>query len=250
MDKFFEKVSITTLLLLHLFVCGGLYIIGFWTTFNFDVTNYLDVMDIPKSFVLPLALSSGLSLINIISQSIAGPEKRKETKQNDKPSKFQNSLFYKALFSETGLAFVFILTAFTLIIIKLEELFYIFVCIFLMIYISYKVSRQPSFYIWFPSSTIRLLFIYLGIALPIISFLLGKLNSLAIHKNENFFAVANIEFSDDHSDSVYLNKKLLGKLGQTIFLTDSMNENIQVLNLDFIRNIEYKQNKKMRKMKN
>src|SRR5690348_1982129 len=55
-----SKISITTFAIIYLFFCGGLYLIAYWTTFGFDITNYISLTDVPKSFILPVSIGLGL----------------------------------------------------------------------------------------------------------------------------------------------------------------------------------------------
>ena len=84
MTKYFEKISILTAAIGFLFLCGTLYIIGFWITFDFDITTYVDILDIPKSFVFPMAAAVGLSALSIAYQIIIRmyPANKKQAPDN------------------------------------------------------------------------------------------------------------------------------------------------------------------------
>ena len=69
MKDWFDKVSFTTVVIVYLFVCGGLYIIGYWGEFFLDITPFISIADIPKSFILPFK-NSGLVLILLIHSTL------------------------------------------------------------------------------------------------------------------------------------------------------------------------------------
>lgn len=79
-----KKIPTTTILLTYLFICGVLYIIGFWSLFNIDISNLVTITDIPKSFVFPFVISQGLFLFNMLTQFItASTDKDPENSNQD-----------------------------------------------------------------------------------------------------------------------------------------------------------------------
>src|SRR6186713_2806307 len=66
----FKSVPATTVLLVYLFVCGVLFLIGFWSTFRINIFSLIDVFDIPKHFVFPLMISHFFFIINLITGTI------------------------------------------------------------------------------------------------------------------------------------------------------------------------------------
>ncbi|MEP6844590.1 MAG: hypothetical protein ABI861_01240 [Panacibacter sp.] len=71
MKEIITKISATTIILIYLFSCGTIYLVAYWSTFSFDITNYIDLLDIPKSFVFPLATGIGISFISLLIQGVA-----------------------------------------------------------------------------------------------------------------------------------------------------------------------------------
>ncbi|MFC6877682.1 hypothetical protein ACFQFB_11205 [Flavobacterium myungsuense] len=51
----------------YLFVCGSLYLIGFWSTFDINVFSLISIYDIPKNFVYPLMISQAYFVVNMIT---------------------------------------------------------------------------------------------------------------------------------------------------------------------------------------
>jgi DNA-binding transcriptional regulator/RsmH inhibitor MraZ len=96
---------------------------------------------------------------------------------------------------------------------------------------------------YIPGSGIRLLFAILLIVVPVFSFLRGKLNAIEIWSNEKYFTIKRLTFADESITNNFISKKLLGKLGSNLFLSDSLNTTIIILNTDRIQAIEYELHK-------
>ncbi|MCV2487227.1 hypothetical protein OD917_20000 [Flavobacterium sp. SH_e] len=62
-----KTIPTTTFLLTYLFICGSLYLIGYWSTFDVDIFSLISVYDIPKNFVYPLMLSQAVYIVNMIT---------------------------------------------------------------------------------------------------------------------------------------------------------------------------------------
>lgn len=247
MKEIISKISVTTFLLAYLFFCGTLYLISYWSTFNFDITNYIEFLDIPKSFVFPLATGIGVSILSILFQAIIGSlEKiKRDEKINKKllpkvkelPIKI---LFFRIInhynfwigiillicliFYKPRLEWVVVTTSLTLIVFGISN------------FISYSVIIEL-----FPHLRTRIAIAILLFFIPIFSFMTGKLNATLIWKNKKYHIVTNINFEDTLYNKKNLAcNKLLGKLGHNLFLSDSLNSKIIILNLDKIQTIEYK----------
>jgi len=63
----FKNIPITTILLTYLYICGVLYLVGYWSTFDVDVFSLISIYDIPKSFVFPLLISQLFFLLNYLT---------------------------------------------------------------------------------------------------------------------------------------------------------------------------------------
>ncbi len=249
MKELISKISVTTFLLFYLFFCGTLYLIAYWSTFDFDITNYIELLDIPKSFVYPLVTGIGVFYIIIFIQaffrlekSFAGDDERKpELQKNDKELSNEPklvrlltdyhtwtaiTLFICAIFYQPTREWVLVLVCFTIIVFSITKL------------INHDVIIK-----YIPGSGIRLLFAILLIVVPVFSFLRGKLNAIEIWSNEKYFTIKRLTFADESITNNFISKKLLGKLGSNLFLSDSLNTTIIILNTDRIQAIEYELHK-------
>lgn len=69
-NDFLKNIPVTTILLTYLFICGILYLIGFWSTFNIDVFSLISIYDIPKNFAFPLLVSQGFFALYAVTGNI------------------------------------------------------------------------------------------------------------------------------------------------------------------------------------
>jgi cell division protein FtsL len=156
METLLNKVSYTTIIVVHLFICGTLYIIGYWSTFDFDITNYIEIFDIPKSFVFPLAISIGTSVLSIMIQAIAFTINKKGNENvAKKPSKFKKTLLYDLL-SNAGLMAMISLFVCILIYKPQREIFYALTGCTFIFYLVSTVPKSNLFFNIAPSPRARL----------------------------------------------------------------------------------------------
>jgi hypothetical protein len=92
-----------------------------------------------------------------------------------------------------------------------------------------------------PDIRIRILALFILLFIPIFTFIIGKIQSSDIFKNKNYYQVTYIEFKNpSRIDSSYISNKLIGKLGSHLFLSDTLNSQITVLDIQEIKAIKYK----------
>jgi hypothetical protein len=242
LKELLSYISLTTLLLMFLFFCGTLYIISYWTTFDFDITNYIELFDIPKSFVFPLATGLGVSFLSLLAQGLL--------RTSASPAE---SITSKTI-NNKELGVVKIIRLFNPNVISLVTL-----AICMSAYKPYSewivITAGLSMGIWsfrvvnnssrvsqlIPDKKLRLFFSVLIVFIPVYSCCKGKLDSIAIWKNRNYYTITNVVSSEPKAIFAGLiGKKLLGKLGGNIVVTDSANSNVIVVNLTDVDIIQYR----------
>ena len=223
MKDVISKISVTTFFLTYLFLCGILYLISFWSTFDFDITNYIELLDIPKSFVFPLVTGLGITIFVTFIQAINGTYESLKTPKveseetADEPKKKKKSLLVKVL---TNWEFWLTLAlGVCLILYKPRRDWVISIGGILMAYFCIiKFVKHPYALKTFPLFTLRLFVGVFIFYVPMNCFLIGKKNSMEIWKNTKYFKVKQIVFKKDETDSSkIMATKLLGKLGSNIF---------------------------------
>lgn len=236
-----SQVSVTTLLLVFLFFCGTLYIISYWSTFKFDITNYIELLDIPKTFVFPLATGLGVAFLSLLAQaviSISADEHPQPLVVRNITSRFERkwswlnsnlltlvSLVSCMLFYQPYREWIVILAGFTLIGWGFR-----------------KMNRNDYIIKLIPYKRARFFFSVLITFVPVYSVCKGKLDAIAVWKNTHVYYVADIAYMDGFvpTKNEIVGKKLLGKLGGCVVITDSANANITVLNLEKVQLVKYR----------
>lgn len=246
MKEIISKLSATTVLLVYLFFCGTLYIISYWSTFDFDITNYIELLDIPKSFVFPLATGIGISLLMILIQAIfhSIQKVKKDDEENKKllpkikelPTKF---ILLRILKDYN--TWVIIILSVCFIFYKPRREWVIAVSsIVLILFGIVKFIRHSAIIKKFPDFRLRFIFSILFFFIPIFSFTTGKLNAIEVWKNQKYFQITDIFFKEDSISNQHLTPtKFLGKLGTNLFVSDSLNSKITIINSETIKYINF-----------
>ena len=184
-NRLLRNVSIPTMALLHLYISGSLYLIGYWSTFGLDVSNAVDFLEIPKSFIYPFIVSLGLFffivLINFISYSIF-PKPKKPIKNNNEDvntnHKKGSKIDYFIFFTPPVLIIAFFIFGET-------ELFWILSGGYISFLLFIKVIFSKEVHNAVPNFTYFIPVIFLLIFTPIMSFSLGKANGLGVFQNRD-----------------------------------------------------------------
>jgi NADH:ubiquinone oxidoreductase subunit 5 (subunit L)/multisubunit Na+/H+ antiporter MnhA subunit len=228
MKEFIKNLPITTFILVYLFFCGSLYLVGFWTTFEIDVTNFITITEIPKSFVIPFLLANGIVFFQIVLNLISSPSSNEESQKKDghkkRPFIFEVLSNVNVLLSILTLAIIGFYNFY-----KTEILFWTLSSILFAILISIRVYKIEKFKQLVPTSNFRKCLINIFVVVPVISFSTGKINSLNIYHNKKINLVEFIkdnEVRDQKKDTF----KLLGFVGDKIIISDLKNKKIQIIN--------------------
>lgn len=227
MREILKNLPLTTLILVYFFFCGSVYLVGFWTTFNIDVTNFINIADIPKSFIIPFLIANGLVFFQIVIHLISTPpitEESKEKDFTDKPFVFYALTRIDVLLSILSLVIIVSYNFY-----NSEILFWIISSVLFAILISIKIHKIEEFKKLIPRNNVRKYLIHIFIVVPIISFSTGKINSLNIYHNNK---INIVEFIKDNkvSDQKKKSFKLLGFVGEKVIISDLKNEKIQIIN--------------------
>lgn len=239
MKELISKVSLTSLIILYLFFCGTLYLISYWSTFDFDITNYIDLLDIPKSFVYPFSSVLGITFIGFLFQIFHGLLDKNEKGEKKKDIIAMQSRWNRRMIV-LGYLSLIVLFICALSYKPRREWVIGLLSLTVAIYTCLSFATHESIIKKFPFFIVRLLISLLVFCVPIFSFSLGKLNSIAVWKNRSYFQVSTIKMTDTSQVKELISTKLLGKLGNHIFLSDTLNSKIIFLNMDHVKSIEYK----------
>jgi hypothetical protein len=232
-----SQVSVTTLLLVFLFFCGTLYIISYWSTFNFDITNYIELFDIPKSFVFPLATGLGVAFLSLLVQGMLSASKE----QNNATPKGGVQVFKKFRWLNSNSLTLLPIIVCMLFYDPYSEWIVIVAGITLSLWGFRKMNKSEHVIRLIPYKRGRFFFAVLITFIPVYSVCMGKLDGISVWKNRNYYSVADVVYEDPTvKKDCIVGKKLLGKIGSCIVVTDSANASIIVLSLAKVQLVEYK----------
>lgn len=232
MKEILKILPATTLILVYFFLCGGLYLIGFWSTFEIDITNFVSLTDIPKSFVLPLAVGSSLTILNVFLLAIITSGHKESVDANkveERPKSLKRFIFSRLI----SLDFVILLasaSAFWFISAnKLVFRYWIFFGMLMASLLMLKFDRIRSIRKLLPYYNLRLILAHTLILIPIACFGFGKGFSLRIFHNESIHIYQSIRPKNETGELSRL--KLLGFLGDKLILSTTDNKKIVFINM-------------------
>jgi len=234
-----EKLPLTTILIAYFFICGGLYLIGFWTTFGIDISPFISLTDIPKSFVLPFVLSQGLYLFhlftNFFATSIQQDEELHMFPEWRKKKWFR--IFLRLIHPDMLFVVVtfFILRFYTTH--QTNALFWYFSSFGVGLYLIFKFVTFKEIKDRIPYFILRLYLGYIVCLLPIFCFSTGKILAVDTYNNKDikYITISNDTNQSEKADSTFSNQsnqslKFLGFLGDKLIASSLDNEKIVFLN--------------------
>jgi hypothetical protein len=238
-----KYIPLTTLFVCYFFICGGLYLTSFWTTMDIDITSFITLSDIPKSFILPFIASQAFALVyNALFSFI-----NLNFEDINTPKKSTSNRFYrliKNLFSYD----IFILLSMLFLILKYDQFkysiyFWLFACLVFPMFIISKLVHTDFLKHLIVNYGLRYYMILTLVSIPFISVLNGKLTAIAIYKNNSFkiASIKNYHLKNDISDSVAL--KFIGFIGNKLIISSLDNKKIIIINQASIEKVELRNNK-------
>lgn len=223
MKEYIKTIPLTTIILLYLFFCGGLYLIGYWETFDLKMQEWVSIWEIPKSSIYPLAISIAVFLsVKLTFYTIKKAYKiTVETNRTKRKSGFLTILhafsfiLIIALYNSFKYSFIY----------WIISIFWMFLPLSVIIidYLTrYEIVQQNR---EFFKATFSLIMIT-----PFITFLLGKANGIEVYNNSKI-NIVNKKIIANISDTSQISSiKFLGSLGDKFIVSDLSNKKIFVIN--------------------
>lgn len=239
-----KHIPLTTLIISYFFICGGLYLIAFWGTFDIDITNLVSIADIPKSFIIPFVFSQGFTLLN------SGVNLITMTDYLDTKPTIKNfeSIWWKQIL-KWFVSLDFILLLGTILIFhfyskyKLSPFFWVFSAVLLAYLLTFKLMRNNSLKAYIPFYNLRFYLVNTIISIPFLSFAIGKSNSLTIYNNSKLRIVSNTKGLASQTIADSTSSKFLGFLGDKLIVSSFDNKKITFINqtsIDSVQLLDYK----------
>lgn len=231
-----NNIPIAILLLIYLFVCGILYLIGFWSTFDVDVFSLISIYDIPKSFAFPLLVTQGFFVLNIISGNIIHFNDDRDDKTKFVSIKPEWGTFRKVLCNLTTINLV-IAAAISLMATTIpdhlnSQVFWSISSLLTAYYFLHKFVNLEIVKNNFNNKLVRFFIGHFLIFLPISCFSTGKLSSLSIRQNSDIKYIKIISTKNASIDTDTTSFKLLGFISDKILYGTLDNKKIYILNKD------------------
>lgn len=245
-----EKLPLTTILIAYFFICGGLYLIGFWTTFKIDITPFVSLTDIPKSFVLPFVLSQGLFLFhlltNMLSTTLYKDNIPDETNQPTKPKrKIWLRILLATIHPDTLFSFAVAFIIFYSHDHRNETMYWYLSSMIVGAYLIYKFMTINYVKTKIPYFSLRLYAGYILCLLPIFCFSTGKILAVNIYNNKDIMYISKISDNNQSPNTdtnlSYLSThsfKLIGFLGDKLVISSLTNDKIVFINQSTFSTVE------------
>ena len=236
---------VSSMSIVYFTACGSLWHIGYWSTFDINILQYISVSDIIKSFIFPF-LSSALIILFFyllfnyvtIADNIGKPGKYfsglgKETKVGK--YLYKNRIIFLTIYI-IFISFLFLMG---------NNMKWVLLPFLISIPIGLYLSYQKFFIEVIPHPDLRnFIFIFL-VLLPLLSFGLAKQKSLTIQNNIEYKIVIAIGSNSQTNFKIFIGYKYLGSAGNKVFISRLDNSGIILLNDDSIDFIEYQDPKKI-----
>jgi hypothetical protein len=226
-----KHIPLTTIIVSYFFICGGLYLIGFWATFNIDITNFVSLADIPKSFIVPFVVSQGFVLLNAATNTLATSE---EIDNNPKEKKWEPNRWKRVLKWFVTADFILLLGIIIIVNFhskyKLVPNYWLTSAVAFSYLLAFKVMTYNKIKELVQYYHLRLYLVSTIISIPFLSFAIGKSNSLKVYNNSEIKYITITKEANQNTKSDSSSLKFLGFLGDKLIGASLDNKKIIFIN--------------------
>lgn len=213
-------------------VCGGLYHVAFWSTFDINGLAYIGLQDVIKSFVYPFISLFILFFFGMIfNEAFLSSDKILPSGEG------RNTNLGKKLNSNIGIKISLIAWLTIVVIIYFNDnidRWYVWACITGLVPITF-LNRIELLRSYIEDKRIRRYVIWVLVYIPIFSFASGKYESQLIQRNLKYKYTIRQRFIPNSNTFTTDTLKFIGNTDKQVFLTDLNNSTIFILrteNLD------------------
>lgn len=243
MREYLKSIPAATIIILYLFFCGGLYLIGYWQTFDIDLYSFVTIWDIPKNVIYPFSLASAVFIISEIFHYLfmyrmgVNAARRAAHRRRLGTNRYQGNNWLRKL---RTIIYCFAILA-TLALNRYlwnNVVYWVTSSILIMLGVMniFRVLLR-RFRIYIPLIFLNL-FLTLSVGTPLFCFIIGKLESLFIYNNAKVNTVNKKIIASTTDTSNIKSLKLVGFLGEKIIVSDLENEKIFILDKSGMSGIE------------
>lgn len=227
MYRYFSKVlPASTIIISYLFVCGGVYLLGFWGTFDVDAFSLVELWDIPKNFVGSFMFSGGVGIVLILTMVFFINKLSYFNKENNTVTATVKQTVNRRI-AFLGVIIIAIILFFFL---RYNFYYWLSCAAILSWLLIAQIVRMPSFINLVNNYYLRIYVTMIVITTPVICFVSAKKDALAIYKNSNAQIIKIDDPKITSQKSEIGSLKLLGFLGDKLIVSTLDNEKIFVLN--------------------
>jgi hypothetical protein len=246
-----KGITLVTGVLIYFYVCGAIYLIGFWDTFNLDISSFVGLSDVPKSFVFPFIVSNTLFFFGFfvhsrLAKEFDSLEKKKEELEAQlvelgKPAKKPSNKKIKSARVDFLIYFFNLNTfivIFAILAVNLHSkyhhsmLFWFIATLLFALFLVLKLSKLSLIERFVKTVEIKIYVRYFFILFPVIAFLTGKGQSLRIYNNIEYKTIKTIKSNKIQPVIDSIDLKMLGFLGDRAIVSTLDNKKIVVFSQD------------------
>ena len=233
MKEYIKTVPLATFILLCLFFCGGLNLIGYWGTFDIKMQEWVTIWEIPKSSLYPLSVSlafyfAGEIIIYAVSKA--------KILINDSDSDLRNDPNYIDISHNSKFTNILVIVGCITVIslyypCKHTIAYWSFCFIFLFVFLHMKLLGllQDNERFKINENLIRP-FVTFIVIVPICMFFLGKQDALEVYNNSKINIINKKAIVNITDTSAISSIKFLGALGDKFIVSDLKNERMFIIN--------------------
>lgn len=225
-----KTLSPIAAIVIYMFLCGICHLVAFWSTFNLDISQFIQIWDIPKSFVFPFFVSGGLIIVLIVISRFLLNRSEIDEKATESAKKMNG--YWDVILTPNSIVFICLVLIFILYaILKATQMFFIASGLLTTIIFFIHIEHIDFIKSQIPDTLKRFIIINSFVLTPIVCFVTGKNQSLLIYQNERIRymnIVTHQNIKNNISDSISI--KFLGFLGDKVIGSSLNNEKIIVLN--------------------
>lgn len=229
---FLKSLPIATIIISYLFICGGLFLLGFWGTFDVDAFSIVQIWDIPKNFVASFMFSGGVAIIMILTM-VFFINKASISVLNNTAATIKQTVNRRIAF------YIVIIIASALYrFLNHSIIYWVWSSMILSMLIIAQIVKMGSFINLVNNFYLRVYVTTVIVMTPVMCFTSGKKNALSIYLNQSI-QIVNIDVPNTIIQKSGVNTlKLLGFLGDKFIVSSLNNEKIFVLKQDAFNTIE------------
>lgn len=244
MEQTLKYIPFTTIIVIFFFVCGGLYLLGYWGTFDVDISSLVTLSEIPKSFIMPCAVAHALFFSSFfVAPYLFNREHKSEPQLSQLEYVKRRKINMKKL--HIGL-FIYPIA------------FFICWCFFNEYPLFWVISAMALCYLLFfwcvyintiqkllPNKFANFYVTFIFIFTPILCFSIAKAKAVTVYNNKDIKYIAIIKNHiaiDTLANKDSMSLKFLGFLGDKVIASSLDNKRIVYLNQSSFEGVELKIN--------